>query len=377
MQALYLLALARNFTPAHHDLLVSQLGSLEALLTLDEQALKKIQLPDGHRRRLRDVLRDCDPASELATLTDQDVHLVGWGSASYPALLATIADAPLLLFGKGDVSLLQHDGIAIVGSRKCSERGRELAQQFGRELAELGLAVVSGMALGIDGAAHEGALSAGGATIAVLGCGVDVVYPPRHQQLYEQLCAQGLVLSEYPQGTEPRKEHFPQRNRIISGLSKGTVVVEAPLGSGALITAHLALEQGREVFAVPGPVASHFVKGCNYLIKNGQAKLIEGVDDILAEFGENRASLRRTRLAPASAAAAAGTKPAAASTGPAPDALAPEEQRVLEVLSYEGTHVNEVVHKLGITTAECIAHLTMLQIKGLITSATGGYYARL
>ncbi|MCH7471739.1 DNA-protecting protein DprA [bacterium] len=379
LEALYLLALARNFTPARHDLLVSQLGSLEALLDAGEDELRKLKIPGGALTRLIETRRGCDAAAELARLKEQNISLVGWGDADYPELLASLPDAPLLLFCRGNMDQLRHHGIAIVGSRKCSDRGREQAFEFGRGLAELGIPVVSGMALGIDGAAHEGALEVKGPTVAVLGCGVDVVYPPTHHELYDRLVEQGVVISEYAPGTEPLAAHFPQRNRLISGMTRGTLVVEAPMGSGALITAGLAVEQGREVFAVPGPVRSPYVRGCHHLIKRGQAQLVESVDDILVEFGTNRAALFAERKAPAKLQleeGAAAVEAPAALRGSAP-ALNEDEEHVLETLSYEGTHINQVVRKLGITTSECIAHLTMLEIRGLISSASGGYYVRL
>jgi len=386
-QALYLLAVARNFEPQHHDALVTHLGSLEALLDADETELRQAPLRGERLHRLIEARRGCDPAEDLAKLAAQGIHYIGWGDAAYPELLARLPDAPLGLFCRGDVQQMLHHGIAVVGSRKCSERGRELAAQFGRELAELGIPVVSGMALGIDGMAHEGALSAPGPTVAVLGCGIDVIYPPQHHQLYERIVERGLVITEYPLGVEPLAEHFPQRNRIISGLARGVVVVEAGMGSGALITARLANEQGREVFALPGPLRSPYCAGTHNLIKTGQAKLTESVDDILAEFGTNRAALRKERIAQGQLprtieAATAGSYefPAgsdiAASLGAGLD-LSETEHRVLEALSYEGTHVNDVVRKLGITTSDCIAHLTLLEIKGLISSASGGYYVRL
>jgi DNA processing protein len=363
-----LLSVARNFTPAQHDALVSHLGSLEALLDLTPADWGSLPLSGGALNRLRSAHGGCDIPAELARLREQAITPVGWGSAGYPELLAELPDAPLLLYVKGDAGLLRHHALAIVGSRKCTEAGKRIAYQLGAELADCGVPVASGLALGIDGAAHEGALSVHGPTVAVLGCGVDVVYPGQHHELYERICAEGAVASEYPPGEQPRKEYFPQRNRIISGLSKGTLVAEAPLGSGAIITAKLAMEQGREVFAVPGPVASPHVKGCHHLIKHGQAKLIENVDDVLAEFGETRASLRQSRRQPALPLEAD-----AAAMGAADEA----ELRVLAALSYEGTHINEVVRQLGISTAECIAHLTLLEIKGLISTAGGGYYVRL
>lgn len=390
IQALYLLAAARNTEPRHHDLLATQLGSIEALLDATEDELRRIQFPGGTMQRLLDTRSACDPAAELDKLAAQGIAFLGYGEADYPRNLAQCSDAPIALFCKGDLSILQHDGIALVGSRKCSDTGKRHSRALARDLAELGLPVVSGLALGIDGAAHEGALEVRGPTVAVLGCGVDVCYPPQHFELYERLCAQALVVSEYPPGTEPRKEHFPQRNRIISGLARGVVVVEAPLGSGALITARTALEQGRDVFAMPGPLGSPLMKGCHNLIKSGQAKLIEDVDDILSEYGTNKAALRKQRYASAElfaddsnteqqgpvgqASAPAGIGSQAGTSAPL---LPPEERRVLEALSYEGTHINELVRKLGMTTADCVARLTLLEIRGLISAATGGYYVRL
>jgi DNA processing protein len=364
--AIYLLAAARNFNPAALGRIEAALGSLEALIDCPEQELKRVGLAGGMTARLLEVRAACDPAADLSQHAGQQITMVAWGEPEYPELLRELADAPLALFCKGDPRIMQGHGIAIVGSRKCSERGRDAAGQFGREIAELGIPVVSGMALGIDGAAHEGALNVNGPTVAVLGCGVDVVYPPRHQELYERLCAEGLVVSEYLPGSEPRKEHFPQRNRIISGLSKGCLVVEAPMGSGALITARTSIEQGREVFAVPGGLHNPHTRGNNALIKAGQAKLTESVDDILDESGESRADLLQPRL------------PLEQNEPPAaPARVSSEEQRLLELVSYEGSHVNDLVRKVGITTPECISHLTLLEIKGLISSASGGYYIRL
>ena len=388
-QALFLLSLARNFHPPQHDRVVTQLGSLEALLEASEDELRRLELTGGQLQRLLDVRASADPARALERLAAQGIQVVGYGDEAYPELLAPLPDAPLLLYCKGDTSIMRSHGVAIVGSRKCSETGLRLAREFGRDLAEVGIPVVSGLALGIDGAAHSGALDAGGPTVAVLGCGVDTIYPPEHHELYARLCEQALVISEYAPGTEPRKEHFPQRNRIISGLSRGVLVVEAALGSGALITARQALEQGREVFAVPGPVTSPFTKGTHHLIKTGNAKLVENVNDILIEFGTNRAALLKERFGAASKAGVAPAQPEAAiessletvgRAGPPPAAsnnIPPQEQAILEAISYEGTHINDVVRKLGISTPECIAQLTMLEIRGLICASSGGYYMRL
>ncbi len=390
LQALYLLSVARNFTPAHCAALVSHLGSLEALLSLAPGDWPGLPLPGGALTRLQTAQAGCDPAAELDRLRGRGITAVAWGAAHYPELLAELPDAPLLLYVLGDAGLLRHHAVAVVGSRKCTEGGKRIAYQLGAGLAECGVPVASGLALGIDGAAHEGALSVHGPTVAVLGCGVDVIYPEQHRELYARICAGGAVASEYPPGEPPRKEYFPQRNRIISGLSKGTIVAEAPVGSGAMITAKLAIEQGREVFAVPGPVASPHVKGCHHLIKLGQAKLIENVDDVLAEFGETRASLRQARMqpglplegdagapAPAGALASQQANSGGQRRPPSGGELDEAETRVLEALSYEGTHINDVVRQLGCSTADCIAHLTLLEIKGLISTSGGGYYVRL
>lgn len=407
LQALYLLAQARNFTSAHLPRLITQLGSLEAILAAPELELRGLDLAGGMCQRLIEARQGCDPLADLAGLESKGIRLIGFGLAGYPELLAQIPDAPVALFARGAPALLDSAGIAIVGSRKCSERGLELAREIANALASAGVCVASGMALGIDGSAHKGALDAEGPTVAVLGCGVDVVYPAEHHQLYERLCAAGCVVSEYPPGTPPLGDHFPQRNRIISGLSRGVLVVEGTLGSGSLITARTATEQGREVFAVPGPVKSPYTKGTHHLIKSGQAKLVEGADDILTEFGTSLAALRKARFTPTLFApeALAGAEGSASEGGGSPDvsavsgrrrdanattqdagpggirpvqseALPEAEQRVLEAISYEGSHVNEVVRRLSLTTAECIAHLTMLEIKGLITSVQGGYYTR-
>ena len=392
LEALYLLSAARNFTPAHHDALVSHLGGLEALLDLGADAWPGLPLTGGALTRLKNAHAGCDPAAELTKLRERGITPVAWGSAHYPELLAELPDAPLMLYVLGDAGLLRHHAVAIVGSRKCTEAGKRIAYQLGSALADCAVPVASGMALGIDGSAHEGALSVHGPTVAVLGCGVDVVYPEQHRELYQRLIEGGAVVSEYPPGEPPRKEYFPQRNRIISGLSKGTIVAEAPVGSGAMITAKLAIEQGREVFAVPGPVASPHVKGCHMLIKHGQAKLIENVDDVLAEFGETRASLREARRNPklplgedAQNTGSQAFRPGEQGSNqvarsPGLKAGLPEDEvetRVLEALSYEGTHINDVVRRLGMSTADCIAHLTLLEIKGLISTAGGGYYVRL
>jgi DNA processing protein len=301
------------------------------------------------------------------------------------------------------VFALLPDKIAIVGTRKASEHNAKQTRKVAYQLASLGLTVVSGMALGIDGAAHEGALEADGLTIAVLGSGVDVIYPPQHEALYRQLIEKGLVLSEFPPGTPPVRENFPKRNRIIAGLSHGVVVAEAGLSSGALITANFAIDAGREVFAFPGSAGSHSMAGCNLLIKNGQAKLIDDADDIVNEWPQRKSELLAQQLeklkeqlelpmqaspnvedvpaqAPVSAKQAKAPKPekpkAAHDATPAPKPRE-EEVALLNHVSYERSHINDVARATGLSIAELAARLTLLELKGLVKSLPGGYYTRL
>ena len=225
----------------------------------------------------------------ISRCQQQNIITISYFDAHYPPLLREIASPPLILFCYGDTALLQQPQIAIVGSRSSTQSGTQLAYEFAHGLCRSGLVVTSGMARGIDGAAHQGALAAQGKTIAVLGTGVDKVYPKRHQTLYQEIAEQGLLVSEFLPGTAASSHNFPRRNRIISGLSLGVLLVEAEIKSGSLITARYALEQNKEVFAIPGSIRNRLATGCHYLLKQG-AKLTENVEDILEEvsfFCEN------------------------------------------------------------------------------------------
>jgi DNA processing protein len=229
--------------------------------------------------------------SALQWLANADNHLVTLADSVYPKALLEIPDPPPIIFAKGDLSCLDLPSIAIVGSRNASVQGERNAENFAESLAESGLCIVSGMALGIDGAAHRGAIKAKhGKTIAVVGTGLDIVYPSKHRELAHQIAEQGLIVSEFPIGTPSRPENFPRRNRIISGLSLGCLVVEANIQSGSLITAKLAMEQGREVFAIPGSIHSPVSKGCHVLIKQG-AKLVDSIRDITDELAPHLSHL--------------------------------------------------------------------------------------
>ncbi len=288
--------------------------------------------------------------------------LITHDDARYPARLREIPQAPLALFFRGDAALLQTPQVAIVGARAASAQGVENAQAFASELARRGLTVTSGLALGIDAAAHRGALAAQGLTIAVCGNGLDRVYPARNKDLAHAIAERGLLLSEFAPGVPPKPENFPRRNRIISGLSLGVLVIEAARESGSLITARLAAEQGREVFAIPGSIHNPLARGCHALIREG-ARLTESVDDILLEL----APLLQQELT-----AVAGTEPASPV-----EAVSLLQQRVLEALAHETVALETLVERLGVPVAELSAVLLQLELQGAVVAAAGERYSRL
>ncbi|MGH8292648.1 MAG: DNA-processing protein DprA [Gammaproteobacteria bacterium] len=281
----------------------------------------------------------------------------------YPTLLKQIPDPPIVLFLRGEVALLGSPQLAIVGSRNPSGEGRRNAEEFAAYLARCGLTITSGMALGIDGASHRGALKASGKTLAVWGTGLDKVYPPAHRELAEQIAAHGLIVSEYAPGTPPLPHNFPRRNRLISGLSVGTLVVEANQTSGSLITARLASEQGREVFAIPGSIHNPLARGCHRLIREG-AKLVESAGDILEE------------LAPLLKLEAAAAPQAPAETQAADEPDDPEYRLLLNSLDYAPTSVDALVERTGLTPDVVSSMLLMLELQGQVEAAPGGHYSR-
>ena len=294
--------------------------------------------------------------NDLRWLGIEGHHCLDGQNPSYPAMLGEIADPPPLLFVRGATAALADRQLAVVGSRNPSPVGEQLAREFSRALVETGFAVTSGLALGIDGAAHQGALDGEGVTFAVAGTGLDQVYPRRHERLAESIVARGgALVSEFPPLTPPQASNFPRRNRIISGLSLGVLVVEAALRSGSLITARLALEQGREVFAVPGAVNNPLARGCNALIKQG-AKLVETVDDILDEFAF-------TRLPPK-------TQP---HRQPATGSLDRECHSLLKYIAYAPTSVDTLVAATGNTPEAIASMLLLMELQGHIVPADGGY----
>ena len=297
---------------------------------------------------------------DLAWLDQDGNRLVSIEDPAYPPLLREIPDPPLVLYVRGDPGALCAPQLAIVGSRNPTEGGRRTAQAFAAGLAAAGLAVTSGLAAGIDGAAHEGALAGGGRTVAVAGTGVDRVYPARHRELAGRIAAAGALVSELPTGVPPLPAHFPRRNRIVSGLCVGTLVVEASLRSGSLITARLAAEQGREVFAIPGSIHSPLAHGCHRLIRQG-ATLVESAGDVLAE------------LAPL-----LGVVATAHGTATGPDRRPkPSQQRLLDLMGFDPVSPDELVERSGLGAGDVMAGLLLLELGGWVSCAAGGRYCRL
>jgi DNA processing protein len=291
-------------------------------------------------------------------------QLVTWGSADYPSLLASIPDAPLVLFVEGNPAALSLPQLAVVGSRNPTPLGRDTAEQFARHLAGAGLAITSGLALGIDAASHRGALLAGGRTVAVLGCGLDSSYPRENAGLAREIVASGAVVSDLPTGTPPLRHHFPRRNRIISGLAVGTLVVEAALQSGSLITARLAGEQGREVFAIPGSIHNPMARGCHRLIRQG-AKLVETADDIFAELGALLAGLRMDARAEAPDAKEV--------SGPGLDKA---YEILLDALGFAPASIDSLVARTGFAADAVASMLLILELDGRVAQQHGGLYCR-
>jgi DNA processing protein len=299
--------------------------------------------------------------ADLRWLEADDHHLLALGEPDYPALLAEIPDPPPLLFVHGDPRALSLPQLALVGSRNPTSTGQRAAHDFAAHLAGAGLAITSGLALGVDGAAHQGALDAGGITLAVMGTGPDRIYPARHRDLAHAIVERGALVTEFPLGTPPLPDHFPRRNRLISGLSLGTLVVEAALRSGSLITARFALEQGREVFAIPGSIHNPLARGCHALIRQG-AKLVETAQDIAEELG--------------ALSGACATGPGTQDSREAPEELSEEYRQLLDSMGYDPVSVDELVSRCGLTAKALSSMLLLLELQDYVASSAGGRYVR-
>ncbi len=340
--------------------LTQRYGSPKAVFDYGIKELNRSSLPSN----TLDWLRNPDWSTikkDLAWLeAENDHHIIPLAAPEYPAQLKQTSNPPPLLFVNGDPRVLSMPQLAIVGSRNPSAGGKENAHNFAKSLSEAGLVITSGMALGIDTAAHSGALKGNSVTIAVTGTGLDRVYPARNRALAHQIIEQGALVSELPFGTPPLAAHFPRRNRIISGLTLGTLIVEAAPNSGSLITARLAGEQGREVFAIPGSIHNPLARGCHSLIRQG-ARLVESVDDILSE------------LAPLI------QHPQIENNAPNPSAEPPEpdQQTVLENMGHDPVTIDTLVERCHLTTEEVSSILLVLELQGMVCSAAGGLYSRL
>lgn len=346
--------------PATFNKLVQQVSSPADIFNeprllkgIDPKIVSLLQTPDWDQVE-----------QDLEWLSADNRHVIDQQHQHYPELLQQIPDPPALLFVQGDINLLGKWQLAVVGSRNPSASGRDSAFEFARYLAQGDIVITSGLAAGIDAAAHKGALAASGKTIAVIGTGLDRVYPAAHRDLAHHIAENGAIVSEFPLGTSPKAENFPRRNRIISGLSLGTLVVEAAVKSGSLITARMAMEQGREVFAIPGSIHNPLSRGCHQLIREG-AKLVETANDIIEELG-----------------AMAGVVPQSGDNfAPREEVLASAEldkdyQQLFEFLGYDPIHIDILIDKSGLTVDAVSSMLLLLELQGQVASLPGGRYVR-
>jgi len=362
---------AEHVGPIIVQRLLEHFGHVDNILAASTGELARIEGIGRERaaaiRRARD---DADVTEEIARAADQGVRIICLADAEYPEPLKHITDPPICLYVQGRLEPTDAVAVSVVGSRRCTRYGCEQSRRFAEGLAGVGFTVVSGLARGIDGYAHQGALAAGGRTIAVLGNGLSRIYPPEHADLARRVVASGALLSELPLDAPPEADHFPRRNRIITGLGLGVIVIEANKRSGALITARLASDYNREVFALPGRVDSLTSVGTNAMIRDGQAKLISSLEDVLSELGEVGRVMQN--------GGAAGPDGAAAAQGESglPLRLSDAEQAVYDALSNEPTAGDQIVRTSGLPAGTVAAVLTALQLKGLVCQLPGDLYER-
>ena len=353
----YWIALNMVLTPRRFRLLLEHFPSAREIWEAPLERLRAIPGLEHLAEEFSAQRAKVNIEAELAGIARLGLKTITLADGGYPRPLRSLPNPPPVLYLLGDYQERDELAIALVGTRRSTSYGRLVAEQLSRELSRLGLTIVSGMALGIDTAAHRGALAAGGRTVAVLGSGFARPYPQQNLRLMREIAASGAVFSEFPLQAEPDRWNFPRRNRIISGLSRGVVVIEAPEKSGALITARLALDQGREVFAVPGRIMDETSRGGHRLLKAG-AKLVETAEDIIEEFPDLRAVL-------------------AAPRAKARPELSPLEERLIESLDWEPLHLDEILETTGLSHAELAHGLLQLQLKDLIKEFPGKRYAKL
>ena len=353
---------ASGIGPITFQKLISHFGSSSAALNASQQQLSNFGLRQNSVASIKRPAWD-DIERELEWSAEDNHFILTTTDPRYPRLLKSLVGHPAILYVMGEVDLLNHLQIAIVGSRNATTGGLDTASAFAKHLAQQGITITSGLALGIDAAAHQGALLETGGTIAVVGTGLDRMYPAKHKKLAQQILEQGAIISEYPLGTSAKAEHFPQRNRIISGMSLGTLVVEAAKRSGSLITAREASNQGREVFAIPSSIHNPMARGCHQLIREG-AKLVETADDILNELGplihESMAHNPNTETNTNNNAQ-----------------LDPEYQQLIHAMGYDPISIDQLVNTTGLTVAAVSSMLLLLELDGHIATSPGGIYTRL
>ncbi len=346
--------------------LLKTFGSPANIYTASLKQLKEV-VPDGIANTIAKGIDSTITANSLHWLAQDNNHLVTLADDAYPKSLLEISDPPPYLYAKGNLALLNQTSIAIVGSRNASVQGEKNAEDFAFDLCSYGLCIVSGLALGIDGAAHRGALKANGATIAVVGTGLDIVYPAKHRNLAHQIVEHGLVISEFELGTPSKPQNFPKRNRIISGLSLGCLVVEANLQSGSQITARLAAEQGREIFAIPGSIHSPMSKGCHQLIKQG-AKLVDCLQDIIEEL---KLSIKIDSLSDTKDKNHHQVKLSSISNN------ITAQDEIFSIMGFDPISLEHLVASSGLTVSEVSSMLMLLELEGKIASLTGGRYQKI
>ena len=356
--------LALNFLtdigPVTARRLLSASGAPRNVFRMSFEELRRIEGVGEHRARSITGFNRWEAVRrEIDNIAERNITIITVDDDRYPAALRTVQGAPLVLYMKGDFRDVDKYAVSIVGSRRATAYGIEVAEKISYRLASKGLTVVSGMARGIDTAAHKGALKAGGRTVAVMGSGLDVPYPSSNRGLMNAVACSGAVISEFPLGTLPNKENFPRRNRIISALSLGVIVVEAALDSGSLITVGYALEQGREVFAVPGNITSGNSRGTNDLIKKG-ARLVESAEDVIDELGAQiKGILREDRL----------------NHEKTLSAMTEDEKTLYSCLSTGPKHIDSIIRETDTSTAKALSILLGLELKGIVRQTEGKHFS--
>jgi DNA processing protein len=341
---------------ARFALLEKHFGTLENAWTASAAELRAAGLDVASVNAIVATRPELSPDAELERIQRAHVDALTWNHPSYPPKLKEVYDLPPVLYVRGELTSPDEWAVAIIGTRRATPYGRQVVEQFSTDLVRNNVTVVSGLARGIDAVAHRAALTAGGRTIAVMACGLDMVYPPEHVKLAQEITEHGALISDYPLGTQPRSEFFPRRNRIMSGVSLGVLMIEGDIKSGAMITSRLAIEQNREVFAVPGSIYAPTFRGPNKLIQDGEAKLVSKVEDILEELNLTMVTtqMEMKELVPAD----------------------DTEARLLRHLSSQPIHIDEVRRESGLPIATVSSTLAMLELKGMVRQVGRMNYVR-